>query len=184
LYDRKTRSTGKVTACLFSNIYHETHLLLTHLFVYKNIVLCMILTSPQPHPFPHLVNHCFFLVLNPQSQVFFCQIFFSCCFATTQPAPLVHQERTQVVCSNKVARKHLARRHSRNGPWTHKCCFEVNVLYVDCVFGVLYLEIIIDLPFGFPINNIISLWGVEFCLEVLYLNIYIACRDCNYLQYL
>ena len=36
-------------------------------------------------------------------------------------------------CSNKVARKRLARRHSRNGPWTHECCFEVMCLYVGKV---------------------------------------------------
>jgi len=30
-------------------------------------------------------------------------------------------------CSNKVAWKRLARRHSRSGPWTHECCFEVDV---------------------------------------------------------
>ena len=39
----------------------------------------------------------------------------------------LHQERTQVVCSNKVAWKRLARRHSRSGPWTHERCFEVDV---------------------------------------------------------
>jgi len=42
------------------------------------------------------------------------------CFgcAATQAARQVQQERAQVVCShgNKVARKRLARRHSRNGP--------------------------------------------------------------------
>jgi len=37
------------------------------------------------------------------------------CYAATQLAPQVQQERTQVVCSNKVARKRLA--YSRNGPW-------------------------------------------------------------------
>jgi len=51
-------------------------------------------------------------------------------FAATQLAHQLHQEHTQVVCSNKVARKHLARRHSRNGPWTHECCSEVDV----CVY--------------------------------------------------
>jgi len=32
-------------------------------------------------------------------------------------------------CSNKEVRKRLARRHSRDGPWTHECChgFEVDV---------------------------------------------------------
>jgi len=42
-------------------------------------------------------------------------VFFGC-FVTTQLARQLHQERTQVVCSNKEALKRLARRHSRNGP--------------------------------------------------------------------
>ena len=37
--------------------------------------------------------------------------------AATQLVHQVQQERTQVVCSNKVARKRRARRHPRNGPW-------------------------------------------------------------------
>jgi len=45
-----------------------------------------------------------------------------------------HQEHTQVVCSNWEARKRPARRHSRNGPWTHECCFEVMYLCVGNVF--------------------------------------------------
>jgi len=45
-------------------------------------------------------------------------------FAAIQLARQLQQERTQVVCSNKEAR--MARRHSRNGPWTHECCFEVD----------------------------------------------------------
>jgi len=36
-------------------------------------------------------------------------------YAATQLARQVHRERTQVMCSNKVAQKRLARRHSRNG---------------------------------------------------------------------
>jgi len=36
------------------------------------------------------------------------------CFADTQLAHRLQQERTQVVCSNREARKHPARRHSRN----------------------------------------------------------------------
>jgi len=39
-------------------------------------------------------------------------------FAATQLARQLQQECTQVVRSDKVARKCLARRHSRNGPWT------------------------------------------------------------------
>jgi len=39
-------------------------------------------------------------------------VFFLCvCFAATQLAHQLHQERTHVVCSNKEARKRLARRH-------------------------------------------------------------------------
>ena len=36
------------------------------------------------------------------------------CYATTQLVLQLQQERTQVVCSNRVARKRPARRHSRN----------------------------------------------------------------------
>ena len=54
--------------------------------------------------------------------------FFFGCFAATQLARQLHQECTQAVCSNGVARKRPARRHSRNGPWTHECCFEMNIL--------------------------------------------------------
>jgi len=36
--------------------------------------------------------------------------------AATQLALQLQQERAQVVCSNKEARKRLARRHSRNAP--------------------------------------------------------------------
>ena len=50
-------------------------------------------------------------------------------FCTTQLVRQLHQERTQVGCSNKEARKRLTRRHSRNGPWTHECCFEVDVFH-------------------------------------------------------
>ena len=49
------------------------------------------------------------------------------CFVATQLARQLHQGRLQVVCSNKEARKRLAGRHSRNGPWSHECCFEVDV---------------------------------------------------------
>jgi len=52
--------------------------------------------------------------------------------AATQLARLVQQERTQVVCSNKVGRNRLAQRHSRNGvgpmnidlTYTFVYCFE------------------------------------------------------------
>ena len=41
--------------------------------------------------------------------------------AATQLARQVHQERTQVVCSNKVDRSCLTQRHSHNGPRTYEC---------------------------------------------------------------
>jgi len=52
--------------------------------------------------------------------------FFYFCYATTQLARKLQQERAQVVCSNREARKRLARGHSRNGPlelkaYTHTC---------------------------------------------------------------
>jgi len=53
--------------------------------------------------------------------------FFGCGYAATQLALQLLQERAQVVRSNKAARKRLARRHSRNGPLTIECCFEVDV---------------------------------------------------------
>jgi len=63
--------------------------------------------------------------------------FFFWCFAATQIARQLHQEHTQVVCSNKEVWRRLARRHSRNGPWTHECCFEVNVFVCwDCIYNV------------------------------------------------
>ena len=43
-------------------------------------------------------------------------LIFFLCFAATQVTRQLHQERTQVVCSNKVARKRLARRHSAMDP--------------------------------------------------------------------
>jgi len=60
--------------------------------------------------------------------------FFLVLFCRTQLARQLQQERAQVVCSNKVARKRLARRHSRNGPWTHESCFDVMYFYVGGVF--------------------------------------------------
>jgi len=38
------------------------------------------------------------------------------CYAAMHLALQLYQERAQVVCSNGVARKRPARRHSRNGP--------------------------------------------------------------------
>jgi len=37
----------------------------------------------------------------------------------------------RIVRSNRVAHKRPARWHSRNGPWTYECCFEVVYAYVD-----------------------------------------------------
>ena len=56
------------------------------------------------------------------------KIFFLC-FAATQLARQVQQERTQVVCSNEVVQKRLARRHSRNS--CHMFVFIVNAQEVD-----------------------------------------------------
>jgi len=44
--------------------------------------------------------------------------FFWFCFVATQLERQLQQERTQVVCTNREARKRAARRHSCNGPWT------------------------------------------------------------------
>ena len=92
---------------------------------------------------------CLFVVINPKIcisslpllfkplGVYQLQHFVFC--RHTASAPIT--SRTQVVCSNKVARKRLARRHSRNGSWTHQCCFEVDVfvwLGVDSRFFFLF----------------------------------------------
>jgi len=39
-------------------------------------------------------------------------------YATKPLALQLHQERLQVVCSERVSRKRLAQRHFCNGPWT------------------------------------------------------------------
>jgi len=56
--------------------------------------------------------------------------YFFGCFASTQLARRLHQERTQVVCSNKVARKRLARRHSH---W-FLVCYARNLFYLLIYF--------------------------------------------------
>ena len=56
---------------------------------------------------------------SPFSSFFGC----CCCFATTQLARQLQQERTQVVCSNKEARKRLVRRHSCNSCHTPRSHF-------------------------------------------------------------
>jgi len=45
-------------------------------------------------------------------------LFFFGCHAVTQLALQLHQEHTQVGCSNREARKRPARGHFHNGPWT------------------------------------------------------------------
>ena len=73
-----------------------------------------------------------------------CTVFFLFyfCFSATQLARQVHHERTQVLCSNKVAQKRLTPGHSHNhdGPWTRECCFEVDVFV--CWEWIEELEII------------------------------------------
>jgi len=60
--------------------------------------------------------------------------------------------------SNKEAQKRLAQRPSRNGPWTHECCFEVDAFVRwECI------------------------QVVECCFEVMYVYVGSGCRDCNYL---
>ena len=53
-----------------------------------------------------------------------------------------------MVCSNKEARKRLARRHSHNGPRTHECYFEVDVFvcweWIEELEWLLLLEIVYD----------------------------------------
>jgi len=53
------------------------------------------------------------------STFMFVRIFlFVCVWAATPLIPPSCWERIRIVRSNRVARKHPARRHSRNGPWT------------------------------------------------------------------
>ena len=44
--------TEKATSRLFSNLYQENRLLLTHLFVYENIFVMIFWTVPQSNSFP------------------------------------------------------------------------------------------------------------------------------------
>jgi len=98
-----------------------------------------------PCPFFCFVFVCLFAIIKPESPHFascpgfdvkllgiyplgpYVVFLVFCCYVATQLSRQLHQERTQVVCSNKEAWKRLALRHSRNGPWTHECCFEVDV---------------------------------------------------------
>jgi len=62
------------------------------------------------------------------------------CFVATQQARQLQQVWLHVVCSNKEAQKRLAQRQSRNGPWTHEFCFEVDVFvcceYMGCEMSI------------------------------------------------
>jgi len=88
------------------------------------------------------------------------RVFFFGCFAATQLARPVHQEHTQVVCTNKEARKRLPRRHSRNGPWTHERCLEVDEFVCwECIEELewlLLLRICLSCFFGFRTPNLIT----------------------------
>ena len=75
-----------------------------------------------------------FHVVGKTRPVLFVSLFFFGCYAATQLVLQLQEEHTQVVCSNKEARKRLVWRHSRNGPWTHEYCFEVMYFYVCSVF--------------------------------------------------
>jgi len=74
------------------------------------------------------------LLYSPSLFVIIIQIFFLLKVAT-QLARQVQQERTKVVCSNKVGRSRLAQGHSRNGPRTYECLilkslFDSEISYV------------------------------------------------------
>jgi len=71
------------------------------------------------------------------------QIIFFLCFVATQLARQLQQERLQVVCSNKEARKHLARRHSRNS-----CHVFVCIVLCACSRHPLDFEMLFFIPFG------------------------------------
>jgi len=70
------------------------------------------------------------------SFVFF--VFFG--YAATQLARQVQQERTQVVCSNKAARKRLARRHSRNSCHMFVCIVVCACSRYTLDFKLLFLR--------------------------------------------
>jgi hypothetical protein len=72
------------------------------------------LMSPRSLHLPLCLNCGVDTVLRSGRQFFFLLK------AATQLARQVQQERTQVVCSNKVGRSRLAQRHSRNGPRTYE----------------------------------------------------------------
>jgi len=62
-------------------------------------------------------NNCISIISNI-IMIIIIIVFFWGFNAATQLALELQQERAQVVCSNRVARKRPARRHSRNRLWT------------------------------------------------------------------
>ena len=64
-----------------------------------------------------------------------------------------------MVCSNEEARKRLARRHSRNGPWTHECCFGVHVFvcweWIEGLEWLLLLRICLSFFAGLQRPNLL-----------------------------
>jgi len=107
--------------------------------------------------------------------------FFSCCYAAKQLALQVQQERTQVVYSHKEARKRLARRHFRNGPWTHECCFEVMYLYVDSVIRMWNVVLKWCLCMLCVLSCFVSVCTVQ-CFEVMSLYVVfclVLCSVCS-----
>jgi len=99
-----TRAKAQTT-CVRKTAVHTTYASIYGLTLYKLTGWLASLDLRQSR----ILN----LISSPITRSFF----FNFGFAATQVAPQEQQERTQVVCSNKVARKRLARRHSRNGPW-------------------------------------------------------------------
>ena len=72
---------------------------------------------------------------------------FCVCFAVTQPARQLHQERTQVACSNRKARKRPARRHSRKDLklWRHT----THKLFFGHFFLALRVEFLLKTESGY-----------------------------------
>jgi len=115
----------------------------------------------QPRPFEDWIEKgyqrdtvCLFIPIRVNTGLFFSVLNLHC-----QRAKYSRNEH-RWRCSNKEVRKRLARRHSRNGRWTHECCFEVDVFVCwECI------EV------------------VECCFEVISLFVEIECGNCNYLYY-
>jgi len=78
-----------------------------------------------------------------------------------QLALQLHQERTQVVCNNRKAWKRPAKSN---------CTPAIDLGHMNAVLKwciCMPLEIIIDLPIGFPINNIISLLVLDLGIVIM-----------------